>query len=138
MAISIEHLFNKFKDAEVYYPLSNKFMEWCAENHKEQKSGGFYKYVKRDNIVVDYAKHSPNQKWHLLKSYCTYEKDMKGYLKRHLSCPELSIWICEALGLGISKDDITHMEDMIIKGSERRDAGEYLWNKYKLEEEISK
>ena len=61
MDISIEHLYNKFKDKEEHYPLSDKFMEWCAENHKEQKSGGFYKYVKRDNIVVDYANHSPNQ-----------------------------------------------------------------------------
>ena len=46
MDISIEHLYNKFKDKEEHYPLSDKFMEWCAENHKEQN------HFKADDICT--------------------------------------------------------------------------------------
>ena len=111
------------------------FMIWCSENKERQQiNGGYIKYAKKIGRTVDYSKGMPNQKWHLLESYCINNRKMTGNVG-DFKCPELVIWLCEAALIEVTDEDIDIMKKYILdKGRKgRNEAGLYLWNKNKNE-----
>lgn len=86
-----------------HYPLSDEFIE-----RYQQASGGYIDYAKQCGIEVNKYNHSPNQKWHFFDSWLirsiedgslTYEDDAKKRIYTNLQCPELLLWIYEAMGV---------------------------------------
>ena len=90
-------------DKKEHYPLSDEFIE-----RYQQTSGGYIDYAKKCGIEVNKYNHSPNQKWHFFTSWVdqTLEEepdfmshDAKSRVYTKLLCPELLLWIYEAMGV---------------------------------------
>ncbi len=86
-----------------HYPFSDQFME-----RYQQTSGGYLDNAKKSGIPVDRQQHSPDQKWHFFESWyypsledgtLTRDDDAKSRIYTKLLCPELLLWIYEALGV---------------------------------------
>ena len=94
-------------DKNEHYPYSDEFIEKYQQN-----SGGYLDYAQQVGVVVDKTQHSPNQKWHFFQSWLyrsiedgtlTYEADAKTRIYNGLLCPELLLWIYEAMGVNPNK-----------------------------------
>ncbi len=90
-------------DKKEHYPFSDEFTE-----KYQQTSGGYLDNAKNAGIVVDRQLHSPNQKWHFFESWLTEKiaeestitsQSAKSRIYTKLLCPELLLWIYEALGV---------------------------------------
>ncbi len=71
----------------------------------QQRSGGYIKYAveyskkhPEDKIEVDYKIASPNQWWHLIKSWCDRRKPELTFSKS-IRCGELYFWMAEVSGV---------------------------------------
>ena len=100
---TIQDFANYLEDKREHYPLSDEFIE-----RYQQASGGYIDYAKQCGIVVDRTQHSPNQKWHIFTSWLEYgeiDKTGDAYSRIYvgLKCPELLLWIYEAMGADPSK-----------------------------------
>ena len=100
---TINDFSNYLEDKKEHYPLSDEFIE-----RYQQASGGYIDYAKQCGIVVDRYQHSPNQKWHYFTSWLgqsdyTGEEDAKQRIYNGLKCPELLLWIFEAMGAPTNK-----------------------------------
>lgn len=138
----IKKLFNYYKSKPAYSKKCKDFMIWCGEDeNRQQVSGGYIGLAKNKKIIVNYLEGKPNQKWHLLYSYCYKHKKMSGKVG-DLKCPELIIWMCEVADIEITDIDINIMKEYILKKGRmgRNDAGLYLWkkNKDKIFEKVNK
>lgn len=100
---TIKQISDYLEDKREHYPLSDEFIE-----RYQQTSGGYIDYAKQCGITVDRTLHSPNQKWHFFDSWLirsiddgslTYEDDAKSRVYTKLLCPELLLWIYEAMGV---------------------------------------
>lgn len=100
---TINDFSNYLNDKLEHYPLSDEFIE-----RYQQSSGGYIDYAKQLGIVVDRYQHSPNQKWHYFTSWLgqseyTGSEDAKTRIYNGLKCPELLLWIFEAMGAPTNK-----------------------------------
>lgn len=96
------------KEKDEHYPLSDEFIE-----RYQQASGGYIDLAKKTpGMVVDRAKHEPNQKWHFFDSWLypsiedgtlTWDESAKSRVYSKLLCPELLLWIYEASGVDPAK-----------------------------------
>lgn len=93
---------NILKLKNKYYPITNEFVK-----KYHQDKGGYIKKAKKDGIKIDFNNGEPNQKWHF-ESYIESKiiENEKKFLKRtpcdvynKLLCPELKLWIAEAVGI---------------------------------------
>ena len=90
-------------DKKEHYPLSDEFIE-----RYQQTSGGYIDYARQCGIPVDKMNHSPNQKWHFFYSWIEYgeiDTSLSAYSRVYigLKCPELLLWIYEAMGVNPNK-----------------------------------
>lgn len=100
---TIQDFADYLEDKREHYPLSDEFIE-----RYQQASGGYIDYAKQCGIVVDRTQHSPNQKWHFFTSWLEYgeiDKTGDAYSRIYvgLKCPELLLWIYEAMGADPNK-----------------------------------
>jgi len=96
---TIQDFCNYLENKREHYPLSDEFIE-----RYQQSSGGYIDYARQCGIVVDKTLHSPNQKWHFFSSWLEYGEidktgDAKSRIYVGLKCPELLLWIYEAMGV---------------------------------------
>ena len=100
---TVQDFSDYLEDKREHYPLSDEFIE-----RYQQTSGGYIDYAKKCGIPVDKYNHSPNQKWHFFTSWLdqsladgslTMQDDAKSRIYTKLLCPELLLWIYEALGV---------------------------------------
>ena len=75
--------------------------EYLIKSGYQQKSGGYIKYTgeyskahPNDIIEVNYKTASPNQWWHLIKSWCDRSKPDLAFTRR-IRCGELYFWMAE-------------------------------------------
>ena len=141
-----EMLINKLSTKKEHYPLSDNFMKWCGEKESRQQHPSGNKNSKNKNYIdnaleagieVNYSKCTPNQKWHFIESYCNILHKDETDFRFILKCPELIIWLCEALDVGINEKDINEIKSDNIS---RNDMGIIIWKKYsnRIVEEIKK
>lgn len=133
--LTVLKLFNYYSNKPSFMPRYKEFMKWCGEDiNRQQIDGGYIALAKKKHIPVNYSKGCPNQKWHLLYSYCYNYKQMKGNVGE-LKCPELVIWMSEAAEIVVTDEDIKIMKKFILDNGRigRNYAGVYLWNKNKEE-----
>ena len=100
---TIQEFCDFLNDKREHYPLSDEFIE-----RYQQASGGYIDYAKQCGIPVDKYNHSPNQKWHFFSSWIEYgeiDKTGDAYTRVYvgLKCPELLLWIYEAMGVDPAK-----------------------------------
>lgn len=100
---TIQQFCDYLENKREHYPLSDEFIE-----RYQQASGGYIDYAKQCGIVVDKTLHSPNQKWHFFSSWIEYgeiDKTGDAYTRIYvgLKCPELLLWIFEAMGADPNK-----------------------------------
>ena len=100
---TVQQFADYLEDKREHYPLSDEFIE-----RYQQTSGGYIEYAKKQGIPVDKYNHSPNQKWHFFTSWLgqsledgslTMSEDAKSRIYTKLLCPELLLWIYEAMGV---------------------------------------
>ena len=88
-----------FYNKEEHYPVSDKFME-----RYQQLSGGYLDFARMTGHCVCKNLHEPNQKWHLFESWLLQtaagnkEKPLEEIQVKGFKCPELLLWMAEALG----------------------------------------
>lgn len=104
---TVEEFATYLETKNEHYPLSDEFIE-----RYQQTSGGYIDTAKKAGIIVDKYQHSPNQKWHLLTSWYQASLDdgslqktdsAKDRIYTRLLCPELLLWIYEAMGVDNTK-----------------------------------
>ena len=104
---TIQEFCDYLQDKKEHYPLSDEFIE-----RYQQSSGGYIDYAKKCGIEVNKYNHSPNQKWHFFSSWIdqslndgslTMSDDAYQRIYIGLKCPELLLWIYEAMGTDIVK-----------------------------------
>ena len=103
VSYTIQDFCDYLEDKREHYPLSDEFIE-----RYQQASGGYIDYARQCGIVVDKTLHSPNQKWHFFTSWLEYGQidktdDAKRRIYTGLLCPELLLWIYEAMGVDPNK-----------------------------------
>ena len=103
VSYTIQQFADYLTDKREHYPFSDEFIE-----RYQQTSGGYIDYAKECGIVVDPTLHSPNQKWHFFSSWLEYGQidtslDAKDRIYTRLQCPELLLWIYEAMGVDPNK-----------------------------------
>lgn len=95
--ITVMDLVCFFHNKQEHYPISSSFIE-----EYRQKSGGYIQFALETGHPIDADSHEPNQKWHLLESYCMYRmaKEKTAELTvLGFKCPELLLWMAEAAGI---------------------------------------
>ncbi len=107
---TIQEFADYLEDKREHYPLSDEFIE-----RYQQASGGYIDYAKQCGIVVDKTQHSPNQKWHFFTSWLEEGKidktgDAYSKIYINLKCPELLLWIYEAMGTDPNKVRLAKIE----------------------------
>lgn len=106
MEISWKDLYGIFLNSKEHYEYSDK----CIREVHQQQEGGYIDVAKKAGIEISREKCIPNQKWHMLVSYIRDDrKDDKTSCMKSISrviCPELLIWMAEALDM-----DITLIQD---------------------------
>lgn len=111
------------QDKREHYPLSDEFIE-----RYQQTSGGYIAYAKKNGVLVDKTQHSPNQKWHYFDSWLAQSlqenpnfRGLDGKTKVYtgLLCPELLLWLYEAMGVDPAKirEAKVIAEDAKVKGT---------------------
>lgn len=100
---TIQEFADYLSDKKEHYPLSDEFIE-----RYQQTSGGYIDYARQCDIPVDKMNHSPNQKWHFFYSWIEYgeiDTSLSAYSRVYigLKCPELLLWIYEAMGVNPNK-----------------------------------
>ena len=99
---TVEEFATYLEDKKEHYPLSDEFIE-----RYQQASGGYIDTAKKNGVLVDKYQHSPNQKWHFMTSWYQVSLDdgslqktdsAKKRIYNGLKCPELLLWIFEAMG----------------------------------------
>jgi hypothetical protein len=100
--INMKQIAGFLNTKEEHYPLSDEFIEKYQQN-----SGGYIELAQKSGLLVDKAKHEPNQKWHFFESWLNpkiedpddslkWDSDAKQRVYTNLLCPELLLWIYEA------------------------------------------
>ncbi len=136
--MTLDRFCDFFRDKQEHYPESDRFVI----DGYGQKAGGYIKTAKLEGKMINSQSAEPNQKWHLL---CSYHKrtDGKKDAKRcygYLLCPELLLWIAEAVGFDV-KEIAAEARQIIDTGGKwaRNKAGRKIREKITwamLEEEI--
>ncbi|MHC1683077.1 MAG: hypothetical protein AB6733_09035 [Clostridiaceae bacterium] len=111
-----------FKDKNIHYEISDSF---AGDERYRQKRGGYIKKAKDAHIEINIIKAEPNQKWHLLTSYYDELSDCKKDAKdcyNRLLCPELLLWIAEAVGIDseVVNKAATKAREIIDSGADGR------------------
>lgn len=85
-------------------PLTRELIKSGYQQSKKDKDG-YIRYAKEysdnhpDNIIeVDYKKASPDQWWHLIRSWCD-RRGPKISFTRSIRCGELYFWMAEVSGV---------------------------------------
>lgn len=104
-----------FEDKQPHYPVSTHFVK----DGYGQKAGGYIKTAKLEGKMIDSRSAEPNQKWHLLYSYNKRTDGKKDAMRcyGYLLCPELLLWIAEAVGFDI--EEIAEEARQIIDTGEK-------------------
>ena len=94
-----------YSDKDEHYEISDRFVKdgYQQTNDRPNTYIGTAKnpeIAEKDKVIIDQSTAEPNQKWHLLRSYCRYHmKDDNDAKVRQLLCPELVLWMAEAAGI---------------------------------------
>ena len=96
---TIQDFCDYLQDKSEHYPLSDEFIE-----RYQQTSGGYIDNAKKHGVPVDKTIHEPNQKWHFFVSWIEdgsidTTQSAKSRVYTGLLCPELLLWIYEAMGV---------------------------------------
>ncbi|MDE5593910.1 MAG: hypothetical protein K2I75_08270, partial [Clostridiales bacterium] len=107
-AVPMRDIADFLNEKDAHYPLSDEFIE-----RYQQPSGGYIDLAKKTaGMIVDKAKHEPNQKWHFFDSWLypsiddgtiTWDASAKTRVYSNLWGPELLLWIYEAAGVDPAK-----------------------------------
>lgn len=100
---TVQDFCDYLEDKSEHYPLSDEFIE-----RYQQTSGGYIDNAKKYGIPVDKTIHEPNQKWHFFVSWIEdgaidKTQSAKSRVYTGLLCPELLLWIYEAMGVNPAK-----------------------------------
>jgi len=82
-----------------HYDISDSFVKCNNGKYQQSKTNGYMVRAKEMGVTIDYTQAEPNQKWHLLKSYCARTDDDFEINNATFKCPELILWIAEAAGI---------------------------------------
>ena len=84
-----------------HYPVSDEFIK----KGYGQKQGGYIRNARKAGYIIATDAAEPNQKWHLLKSYLLVTDENVDARKcyNRIICPELLLWLGEAVGLDVSE-----------------------------------
>jgi len=127
--MEMQEFVNFFKDKNDHYKISDSF---ASDKRYRQKDHGYIGKAKAADIEINIEKAEPNQKWHLLTSYYDElndcKKDAETCYKR-LRCPELLLWIAEAVGIDSKTVNNAATQARVIidngaNGMSRNDAGQ--------------
>ena len=93
-----------------HYPLSDEFI-----THYQQSQNGYIDFAIKTGHLVDPKRCEPNQKWHFFESWLirsfedgtitSWDDDAYKTVYNRIKCPELWLWLLEAVGL-----DSSHVE----------------------------
>lgn len=116
-----EDLLKIYANKSEKYSLSTEYMI-----NYHQKDGGYIDYATKINKLIKFDEGEPNQKWHFLVSYYDYlvkGNKLESWKKRTandiytcLKCPELKLWMLEAVGF-----DKNRIKTLIGKISKLKD-----------------
>lgn len=104
--ITVQQLAFFLIDKNEHYPLSDEFIE-----HYQQPRGGYIKFARDTGHLVDRKRHEPNQKWHFFESWLIrsfvngsvcWNKEAEKAVYKRIQCPELLLWLLEAVGVDSS------------------------------------
>lgn len=89
----VQQILNAYRDKkECPCPITERLIKAGYQ----QEYGGYIKFAKENEIVVDYRKGFPSQWWHLIESYCNRTKLQQTFGK-NIGCGELIFWMAEVL-----------------------------------------
>lgn len=92
-------------DKKEHYPVSDEFIKNYQQSPMNKNGYVYYAWKKGHVICREIAE--PNQKWHFFESYISILieqgkiqlDDDAGKCYKRLKCPELLLWIAEAVGI---------------------------------------
>jgi len=94
--------------------------EYLIKSGYQQRKGDYIAYAAEysaahpeDVIEVDYTKASPNQWWHLIKSWCD-RSNPKLTFRRSIRCGELYFWMAEVSGV-FQEDELRELADQALR-----------------------
>lgn len=94
---------------EEHYPISDEFVKDYQQDPSNKN--GYVYHAWETGRTISKAAAEPNQKWHYLDAYIGlkieerefHEDDDAKYSYANLKCPELILWIAEAVGVDNKK-----------------------------------
>lgn len=97
--MQVKYLALYAKNKEEHYKISDDFVRDCGGHYRQKRNTGYMAYAARVGQEVDANKAEPNQKWHLLESYCARTDQDMEIRENTFKCPELLLWIAEMAGI---------------------------------------
>lgn len=143
--MTLQEFKEKLADAKEHYQIVDSFVKDYRQSMKNRN--GYVYFAKINNRVIDKSIGEPNQKWHFFDSYLgrAEYKDLTDakLIYNRLKCPELLLWIAEAVGIEkeIVKEAAKEAAKIIDAGSNgraRNRAGDLIRKKYFTWETIEK
>lgn len=138
--MTIKEWMELLEDKEEHYPISDEFIK--SYQQSPVNKNGYVYYAWEIGRVICRELAEPNQKWHFLESYLSIAikqgklqlNDDAGKCYKKLKCPELLLWIAEAVGIDsevINKASRRSREiiDSGTNGRSRNKAGIEIANK---------
>lgn len=103
--MTIEEWMKLLADKKEHYPISDEFIKNYQQSPANKN--GYVYFAWEEGCEICSKKAEPNQKWHFFESYISILikqgkiqlDDDAGKRYKKLKCPELLLWIAEAVGI---------------------------------------
>lgn len=113
-------------DKKEHYPISDDFIKNYQQSPNNKN--GYVYFAWETGHVINKEIAEPNQKWHFFESYMLIMiaqrrikiEDKAERIYRKIRCPELLLWIAEAVGVDSEKVENAALDAKIIIDKEEK------------------